>query len=179
MHHDIGMDFPLFTISGDIIYSIYRVDDEILAYSLETGELINRWKTNPEQFFKLPEGYPYDAMPEVADFQERVKWVGIEGINNGLVSFDSIVINIYTEGVSLIMQEDYKLLEPEMARDSRDTFYQLFIGGQKIGELPSDPKINRLFSAHSMDHIYATHNISFLGYEPDMITIYRLELKLY
>lgn len=178
MHHDIGMDFPFFSISEDIIYFIYRVDNEILAYSLETGELINRWKTEPENYFKLPEGYPYDAMPEITDFQERVKWVGIEGINNGLVSFDNIVINSYTEGVSPIMQDDYKLLEGDEKQSFRDTYYQLFIDGKKIGELPAEPKINRLFSAHGKDQIYATQNISFLGYEPDMITIYRLALKI-
>ena len=176
--HDIGMDFPFFSISGDIIYFIYRVDNEILAYSLKTGELLNRWKTEPENYFKLPEGYPTDVMPEVADFQERVKWVGIEGINNGLVSFDNIVINSYTEGVSPISQEDYKLLEVDEASSFRDTFFQLFVDGNKIGELPANPKINRLFSAHGMDQIYATQDISFLGYEPDQITIYRLKLSL-
>ncbi len=178
MHHDIGMDFPFFSISDDTIYFTYRVDNEILAYSLQTGELINRWKTSPDQYFQLPKGYPYDAMPEPADFQERVKWVGIEGINNGLVSFDNVVINAYTEGVSPIRQDDYKLLEGDESRKPRDTFYQLFVDGTKIGELPSDPRINRLFSGHSKDQIYATQNISFLGYEPDKITVYRLALRL-
>lgn len=178
MHHDIGMDFPFFSISGDIIYFIYRVDNEILAYSLETGELINRWKTDPENYFKLPEGYPYEVQPESTEIQERVKWVGIEGINNGLVSFDNIVVNSYTEGVSPSRQDDYKLLEGDEAQSFRNTYYQLFVDGKKIGELPTEPKINRLFSAHGKDQIYATQNISFLGYEPDMITIYRLALKM-
>jgi hypothetical protein len=176
--HDIGMDFPFFSISGNIIYFIYRVDNEVLAYSLETGELLKRWKTEPENYFKLPEGYPTDVMPEITDFQERVKWVGIAGINIGLVSFDNIVINTYKEGVSPINQDDYKLLEGDEASSFRDTFYQLFVDGKKIGELPANIKINRLFSAHSNDQIYATQDITFLGYEPDQVTIYRLQLHL-